>query len=190
MGTVVASPFQGISGVITPRVSSNIRIASDKSFQISSTTEPTGTPDISVKRDAVGRASIGDGGAALGRLLVHAGTTGSKGIAIGTVSSGFHREDPAGEAYIVGGASGLDSLAISRGAGAKAELSASKGYRFSTSAVSPTSGEGPRFCGGAGDPEGVHVAPIGTLYVRTDGGAVTTLYVKESGVGNTGWVAK
>ena len=35
------------------------------------------------------------------------------------------------------------------------------------------------------------VADIGTLYMRTDGGAGTTLYVKESGNGLvTGWVAK
>lgn len=42
----------------------------------------------------------------------------------------------------------------------------------------------------SGSPEGVHAAPVGTLYVRTDGGTGTTLYVKESGTGNTGWVAK
>lgn len=43
---------------------------------------------------------------------------------------------------------------------------------------------------GTGSPEGSVTAPVGTLYTRTDGGANTTLYVKESGTGNTGWVAK
>lgn len=43
---------------------------------------------------------------------------------------------------------------------------------------------------GAGTPEGVVTAPVGSTYTRTDGGAGTTLYVKESGAGNTGWVAK
>jgi hypothetical protein len=43
---------------------------------------------------------------------------------------------------------------------------------------------------GASTPEGAVVAPVGSLYTRTDGGANTTLYVKESGAGNTGWVAK
>ncbi len=43
---------------------------------------------------------------------------------------------------------------------------------------------------GTGTPEAAVTAPIGTLYLRTDGGASTTLYVKESGTGNTGWVAK
>lgn len=43
---------------------------------------------------------------------------------------------------------------------------------------------------GAGTPEGAVTASVGSLYTRTDGGAGTTLYVKESGSGNTGWVAK
>lgn len=43
---------------------------------------------------------------------------------------------------------------------------------------------------GTGSPESAKTAPVGTLYTRTDGGPGTTLYVKESGVGNTGWVAK
>jgi hypothetical protein len=41
-----------------------------------------------------------------------------------------------------------------------------------------------------GTPEGVVTANVGSLFLRTDGGANTTLYVKESGTGNTGWVAK
>lgn len=43
---------------------------------------------------------------------------------------------------------------------------------------------------GTGTPEGSTVASVGSTYFRTDGGASTTLYVKESGTGNTGWVAK
>jgi hypothetical protein len=43
---------------------------------------------------------------------------------------------------------------------------------------------------GTGSPEGVKTAPVGSLYSRTDGAASTTLYVKQSGTGNTGWVAK
>lgn len=43
---------------------------------------------------------------------------------------------------------------------------------------------------GAGTPEGAVVAAIGSTYHRTDGGAGTSFYVKESGTGNTGWVAK
>ena len=43
---------------------------------------------------------------------------------------------------------------------------------------------------GSGSPETVVTANIGSLYLRTNGGANTTLYIKESGTGNTGWVAK
>lgn len=43
---------------------------------------------------------------------------------------------------------------------------------------------------GSGSPEGVVTANVGSLFIRSDGGAGTALYVKESGAGNTGWVAK
>lgn len=43
---------------------------------------------------------------------------------------------------------------------------------------------------GSGTPEGAITAGIGSFYMRTDGGAGSSIYVKESGTGNTGWVAK
>jgi hypothetical protein len=43
---------------------------------------------------------------------------------------------------------------------------------------------------GAGSPEGVVTAPPGSLYSNTSGGLLTTLYFKETGTGNTGWIAK
>jgi hypothetical protein len=43
---------------------------------------------------------------------------------------------------------------------------------------------------GNGTPEGKITAPVGSEYHRFDGGAVTSFYIKESGAGNTGWVAK
>ena len=43
---------------------------------------------------------------------------------------------------------------------------------------------------GSGSPEGALTAPIGSMWTRADGSTNTTLYVKESGTGNTGWVAK
>ena len=43
---------------------------------------------------------------------------------------------------------------------------------------------------GSGSPESVVTAPVGSIYSRIDGGASTSFYVKESGAGNTGWVAK
>lgn len=49
---------------------------------------------------------------------------------------------------------------------------------------------GPTWTSGVGSPEGVVTAPVGSLYSNRSGGASTTLYVKTSGAGNTGWTAK
>lgn len=43
---------------------------------------------------------------------------------------------------------------------------------------------------GIGTPESAVTANVGSLYLRTNGGTSTTLYVKESGTSNTGWIAK
>jgi hypothetical protein len=43
---------------------------------------------------------------------------------------------------------------------------------------------------GTGTPQSVVTAGVGSIFHRTDGGASTCLYVKESGTGNTGWAAK
>lgn len=42
---------------------------------------------------------------------------------------------------------------------------------------------------GSGSPEGVVTARIGSVYLNTAGGAGSTWYYKESGTGNTGWIA-
>jgi hypothetical protein len=67
--------------------------------------------------------------------------------------------------------------------------------RFSTAwgqavNLGSTSGDGVLIRSGAGTPEGAVTANVGSIFLRNDGGAGTTLYVKESGTGNTGWVAK
>lgn len=43
---------------------------------------------------------------------------------------------------------------------------------------------------GRGTPEGMVPAMTGHIYLNLDGGTGTTLYVKESGAGDTGWAAK
>lgn len=50
------------------------------------------------------------------------------------------------------------------------------------------SSSGPTISSGVGSPEGVVTAPVSSQYHRTDGGTGTTIYRKESGAGNTGWV--
>ena len=47
---------------------------------------------------------------------------------------------------------------------------------------------GPQILFGAGAP--LVAAPVGSTYQRSDGGTSTSFYVKESGTGTAGWVAK
>lgn len=47
----------------------------------------------------------------------------------------------------------------------------------------------PVWLAGFGSPEGAVMAPVGSMYSRTDGGTDTTFYRKETGVGTAGWVA-
>lgn len=53
----------------------------------------------------------------------------------------------------------------------------------------PGDTENIRIYSGYGSPEGVVTAGIGSIYMRADGSTGTSVYQKESGTGNTGWVA-
>jgi len=53
----------------------------------------------------------------------------------------------------------------------------------------PSPGNGLKWLCGHGTPEGYVVAPMGSLYSNIDGGS-STLYVKQTGTGATGWIAK
>lgn len=55
------------------------------------------------------------------------------------------------------------------------------GFYFDTS--------GPRLLFGSSSPENVVTAPIGSIFMRTDGSATSTIYQKASGAGSTGWLA-
>lgn len=43
---------------------------------------------------------------------------------------------------------------------------------------------------GSASPESAITAPVGSVYLRTTAGSGTTAYYKESGTGNTGWIAR
>lgn len=43
---------------------------------------------------------------------------------------------------------------------------------------------------GSGDPNTVVSAPMGSIYLNIAGGANTSIWIKESGSGNTGWISK
>jgi len=99
----------------------------------------------------------------------------------------------AGTSYMMVDASGdvelLNSSALQffsdNGTTRKLTLQGNTGYIFfgtiSTSNASIKAG--------TGSPEGVVSSQVGSLWLRTDGGTDTAVYRKESGTGNTGWVA-
>jgi hypothetical protein len=61
---------------------------------------------------------------------------------------------------------------------------------FDNSGIRMGSFSAPFLTSGSGSPETVVTAIVGSRFARTDGGAATSIYIKESGSGNTGWVAK
>lgn len=70
-------------------------------------------------------------------------------------------------------------------------LTAHNGILNPRSSLGFAFGNGPTMLTGTGSPQGTVAAPVGSLYLRSDGGAGTTLYVKQSGASsNTGWVGK
>ncbi len=72
-----------------------------------------------------------------------------------------------------------DSIALGTASKRFSEVRAAELYVGS--AVSITSG--------TATPESAVTAPVGSLYLRTDGDGDTTVYVKVTGSGNTGWQA-
>jgi hypothetical protein len=70
-------------------------------------------------------------------------------------------------------------------------LSASANLRAATYEIGSAASGNSTITGGTGSPEGIVTANPGSLFLRTDGGTLMTLYVKETGVAtNTGWIAK
>lgn len=70
-------------------------------------------------------------------------------------------------------------------------------FRYDVNSIQPVAGKwiefgtagAPSIKSGTGSPEGVVTSKAGSLWLRSDGAAGTTLYVKQSGAGNTGWLA-
>lgn len=83
---------------------------------------------------------------------------------------------------------------VNKGTGNSFEARDAKGQRFTITAsgfISVVQGQNVNLIAGVGSPEGVRSAPVGSIYLRSDGGPSASFYVKETGdTTRTGWVAK
>jgi hypothetical protein len=84
--------------------------------------------------------------------------------------------------------SGADAVDFATGGTRAGGFSSSQAFEVAGASI--TLG-GVKITRGTGSPESVVTGSVGDLFLRTDGGASTTLYIKESGSAtNTGWVGK
>lgn len=88
----------------------------------------------------------------------------------GVIEMGANTYNFTGDVNISGSITAVDEVQVA--AGGRVQFNSAQQIRF-----------------GSGTPEGAVTASQGSIFLRDDGGAGTTFYVKESGVGNTGWVA-
>lgn len=141
-------------------------------------------PEFPLDVDSLGRVSRTGGGCAFivdrsdGSLsALHAGKNESSFLFSDTAPNGFQIRAQNRENILLGTAAGSTEVFRITAAGA-------------LTVTGPIGQGGVVWTSGSGSPEGVVTAPVGSLYSRTDGAAGTSLYVKESGSGNTGWAAK
>jgi len=126
----------------------------------------------------------------LGTIVNNAGTN----VMIEVPGQGFY--NPVYRAQRVGFALTVDgteyaSLITEAGNSIAVRNSANTGYGSISALDFYHSGSySVRWAAGAGSPEGSVTGSPGAMYLRNNGGANTTLYIKESGTGNTGWVGK
>ena len=128
----------------------------------------TGSGNVAVGRDALLDLTVGSSNTAVGYGSLENLTTGDYNTGIGR-AAGFNVTTGSSNVIIGRSAEALDPTGDDQ--------------------IVIRAGD-TRWYAASGDPEGSVTASVGSMYTRTDGGAGTTLYVKESGTGNTGWVAK
>lgn len=119
--------------------------------------------------------------ATFGRVYHSGGTGGAPGLSSSSdTGSGFYLSST--------GVYGYASSAANSGAGGNVLLLKGDRVTLNGNRISWDTSETIHDLVGSGSPEGVVTASVSSLYRRSNGGTGTTLYIKESGTGNTGWV--
>ena len=128
----------------------------------------TGSNNTANGRSSLSSNTTGGNNTANGFQALFSNTTGGNNTA-----NGFQA--------LFSNTTGSDNTALGKGAEA---VSATANNQISIRAGNT------KWYSAAGSPEGVVTAGVGSMYTNNTGGTGTTLYVKESGTGNTGWVSK
>lgn len=127
------------------------------------------------------------------------GNAGQYGVLIQGYDSGMAVTTTAdnGNTLVVtksGGGAGAVIKVTNLGVGNSIEVRDAKIQRFTVASsgfISVLHGQNVNIIAGTGEPEGVRSAPVGSIYLRTDGGPSSSFYVKEPGATTkNGWVAK
>jgi hypothetical protein len=114
---------------------------------------------------------------------VTAGTGSPEGVVDGAIGSMYLRSDGGSTTSVYFKESGTGNTGWISNTPVRAS-----GLPIPIVYVGPTTSD-PSLRSGSGTPEGSITAPVGSVYLRTDGASTTSIYFKEAGVGNTGWVS-
>lgn len=119
---------------------------------------------------------------------IHGGTATTNSTEL--TQSGIQRSAAAGNLEIGAGTNAGNQINLKTAGATQLQIVDDGAIVASGNRLYFTSTSGPCDLSGSGTPESNVTAPVGSTYRRTDGGAGTSFYVKESGSGNTGWVGK
>jgi hypothetical protein len=166
--------------------SAGLESASVNDLLNSGVTKVAGTGCLNIYSPTLGAPSV----TGAGRIITHT-QSGILGTNTNTLQYGIQGFLVADIRAIIQNSAGNTVLGIS--SGNRLNIVNSVGtvvaYLTSTGAFAPQNTSAAQYAG-AGTPEGAVTANPGSTYMRTNGGAGTSFYVKESGTGNTGWVGK
>lgn len=106
----------------------------------------------------------------------------------------------ASNAFLTFGAGAADVGVIDTKSGTsqiRFRIAAAETFRYDANSIQFAAGKwaefgtsgGPSIKSGTGVPETIVTSKAGSLWLRSDGAAGSTLYVKQTGAGNTGWLA-
>lgn len=188
----------------SPNVQTFLRLDKDLIFRASQSTKPvTFQPAAGIglkiiQANATYAALITHSGGAIGwEMDVAAGAAGFFPMWVNGYDYGpkFSTSIDGGDTLTVqkdATAAGVALKVINKGTGDCLQMRSGSAQVFTVGAsgfISVIQGKSVNVLANTATPEGARSAPIGSLFLRTDGGAGTSFYVKESGASTAGWKA-